>query len=318
MSTRITRKNDLTPSRKSPRATKKPIARTRVQNPSSDGARFLREHAGWLVLIVSAVVVGVTLFFGYRAVSASSIFQVKRVDIAGTRRTSTAAIETIAKKMTARNGVWKADLDAIRSEIERLNWVKSAVVSRVLPDALRVRVEERTPLAVVRTENGKLVWADGEARILGAVLEGENPPPFVMFGWNENEGDAVRKTNQERVALYLKLLDDWNRNEVASRISAIDLSDRQDVKAFVEYGGEVVPAFLGGEDFAARLKLALNTIEQSSQNGTLWNVEKIVAYGNRAGIVYKTDKTTIAANETKKKSAADLKNNKASEKQAGR
>lgn len=270
----------------------KPVARKRVQAAPSASGRFFRENARLLLTVLAAVIIGVALFLSYRAATASQVFQTNRIDIEGTRRASNQAIETIAQRLTEKTGVWNADLELIRGEVERLAWVKAASVSRVLPDGLRVRVTERNPVAVIRSENGKLLWVDEEGKTLGAVLEREKAPPFALVGWNEADGAPARKNNQERLSLYLKLLDEFQTHEIAHRITAIDLSDLQDVEVITEKDGSLVTVQIGHEDFTAHLKLALEVLDPM-QNGRAGEIEKIIAHGSRVSIVPK--KTALTA-----------------------
>ncbi|HYP50905.1 MAG TPA: FtsQ-type POTRA domain-containing protein [Pyrinomonadaceae bacterium] len=266
-------------------ASKKPVARKRVQTPAPfSTGRFLRETARVLLTVFAAAVLGVALFAGYRAATASEVFQTNRIDIEGARRASVPAIETIAERLTDKTGVWNADLDSIRREIERLTWVKTAIVSRVLPDGLRVRVIERKPIAVVRAESGKLVWVDEEAKMLGVVLQSEKAPPFALVGWNETESDAARKNNQERLSLYLKLLDEFQTAEIANRITAIDLSDLRETGALIQKDDSHVTVQIGREDFVERLKLALEVLDRMPGEQAR-EIEKIISHGSRLSIV---------------------------------
>src|SRR5258706_4153427 len=69
------------------------------------------------------------------------------IDVTGTSRTSAEEIEGLTRRAVARTGVWRADLSAISAELERLPGVRRAVISRVLPDRLRVRITGRVPAA---------------------------------------------------------------------------------------------------------------------------------------------------------------------------
>jgi cell division septal protein FtsQ len=267
--------------------------RKRVQAAPSSTGRFFRENARLLLTLFAAVIIGVVLFAGYRAATASEVFQTNRIDVEGTRRVSNTAVETIAQRLTQKTGVWNADLDLIRGEVERLAWVKAASVSRVLPDGLRVRVTERNPVAVIRSENGKLLWIDEEGKMLGAVLQSEKAPPFALLGWNETDGDAARKNNQERLSLYLKLLEEFQTHEIAHQITAIDLSDLQDAEVLIEKDGSLITVQIGRADYTTHLKLALEVLDKMRDGGAQ-EVEKIIAQGSRVSIVPR--KSALVAN----------------------
>jgi cell division protein FtsQ len=54
---------------------------------------------------------------------------------------------------------------AAKARLDALTWVRSAAVERVLPDTVRVRIEERKPLALWQ-RNRKLVLVDLEGRVI--------------------------------------------------------------------------------------------------------------------------------------------------------
>jgi cell division septal protein FtsQ len=70
---------------------------------------------------------------GYRTVTASEFFDVKKIDVRGAARASKEDIERIVGGEAEKSGVWNADLNEIKNRVERLAYVKSAAVSRVLP-----------------------------------------------------------------------------------------------------------------------------------------------------------------------------------------
>jgi cell division septal protein FtsQ len=92
-----------------------------------------------LFFIVSILFcLGFLTFIGYRTVTASAFFDVKTIEIEGVTRLPKNDIEKIVSRHSERAGVWNANLRQIREDIEKLTLVKSAVVSRRLPDGLRV------------------------------------------------------------------------------------------------------------------------------------------------------------------------------------
>jgi len=202
---------------------------------------------------------GFLLFMGYQTVTASAFFDVKTIDVRGTNRLSKDEIERIVARQTEKLGVWKADLTEIRNDVEKHTLVKSAVVSRVLPDGLRVNVNERVPRAIVKIGGGDF-WADDDAIILGAVAKNDSRPPFVLLGWDESRTEKAVKDNRERVKIYLKMLVEWQDFELGKRVSAVNLKDLHAPQAIVPDSGETVTIFLPKENFGKRLQKGLEII----------------------------------------------------------
>ncbi len=196
---------------------------------------------------------------GYRTVTAAAFFDVKTVDIRGINKIPKEDIEKIVRDSAEKSGVWKADLKEIKDGIEKFLLVKSVVVSRVLPDGIRVDVNERAPRAVVQLGSGNF-WADDDALILGAVEKNDERPPFALRGWNEDKTDKAVKDNQERVKIYQKMLAEWQKFELAKRVDSVDLTDLQEPLAIVQDSGEAVTIILSRENFGKRLQTGLEKI----------------------------------------------------------
>lgn len=227
-----------------------------------------------LVFIAGIVLcLGFLLLTGYRTVTASSFFDAKTIDVRGTNRVSEDEVKKLVRSQTEKNGVWNANLDAIRNDVEKLQYVKSAAVSRVLPNGIQVRVDERVPRAVVRLSSGDF-WVDDEAQILGRVDKNEQRPDFSVYGWDESKSDRAQKENQERVKLYLKLHDDFQKTGVASRVTSVSLNDLQDPQANVEDSGANVAIFLGKEDYGKRLQRGLDVISGKGNK-----IESLISHG---------------------------------------
>lgn len=242
----------------------KPARRGRAAT-SRAGGGTLRTVLAYLPLvgkIMLAVVAGVLLFAGYRAAASASFFQARTVDLNPTARANADEITRVVRHAAAQTGVWQVDLSALSAELERVPWVRRAVVSRVLPDGLRVRVTERTPLAVVRTANGKFIWVDEEAVTLNVMSPTDTMPAFFIRGWDEAESDAARAANRERIQKYLELARDWEAAGLSERISEVDLADLQDVR--VQLAGDdsqIEVRFLGQKNISNHLRLALDKLD---------------------------------------------------------
>src|SRR5216684_1500889 len=211
--------------------------------------------------VVLAILALMATFIGYRVAASAAMFQVKSIDVTGTSRTSPGEIEALTRRAVARTGVWRADLSAISAELARLPGVRRAVVSRVLPDRLRVRVTERVPIAVVHTTNGHFVWVDEEGVALGETKPADRAPAFFIRGWNEEGTDEARQENTERVQKYLEVTREWEAAGLADRISEVNLIDVRDVRVQLAGNDSQIEVRLGGKDAGQRLKLELDVLD---------------------------------------------------------
>ena len=217
-------------------------------------------------LKVTLVILGIIgLAIGYRAASSAALFQARAVDVVGTSRTSREEIESLVRRSVSRTGVWRADLSALSAELGRLPGVRRAVVTRVLPDGLRVRITERVPTAVVRTASGHFVWVDDDGVALGEMKTTDEMPPFFIRGWNEDGTNEARQENLERVKKYQEALREWQTAGVVERVSEIGLFDVLDVRAQLAGKDSDIEVRLGSRELGRRLKEALGVLDEYKQ-----------------------------------------------------
>ncbi len=272
------RKRPITVGRTS--AAKKPRRRAAVKR-SGEVGKFANFFVPLFFIVGILFCLGFLSLMGYRTATASSFFDVKTIEVRGIARASKDDIERIIRLQTQKSGVWNANLADIKTDVEKLMFIKSAVVSRVLPDGLRVSVNERVPRVVVRTKAGD-VWADEDSVMLGSITENESRPPFVLRGWDESRGEKSAKENQERVKIYLKMLNEWQDFNLASRVSSVNLTDLQDPQAIVQDSGEFVTISLGKENFGKRLQKALEVVANKGSQ-----IESIISNGQNVVLKYR-------------------------------
>ena len=227
--------------------------------------RALFAYVPSVLKVILAILAIVTLFVGYRAAASASLFQVRSIDVSGTSRTSAEEIAGLTRRAVAKTGVWRADLSAISAELERLPGVRRAVVSRVLPDRLRVRVTERVPVAVVRTTAGHFFWVDEEGVALGEMKPADTVPSFFIRGWNEDGTEEARNDNAERVRKYEEVVREWSALGLSDRVSEVNLIDLHDVRAQLAGNDSEIEVRLGGQDLGERLKQALEALDKYRQ-----------------------------------------------------
>jgi cell division protein FtsQ len=242
--------------------------RRRESSRETQRARF-RSVLGYVpafLKLVLAVVTGIVIFAGYRAAASASFFQVRNVEVQGASRVSADEVQSIVRKEAEKTGVWRADLSGMNTRLERLPWIRTAVVSRVLPDAIRVRITERVPRAVVRTASGRFRWVDDDAVLLGEMLPTDQIPAFFLRGLSEEDPEGARKENRERVAKFLELQRDWDAAGLSERVSEVNLIDIRDVRAQLAGENSQIEIRLGSQDHGKRLKDALDVLDAQRQS----------------------------------------------------
>ena len=247
------------------------------------------------VILVILGIIGLAI--GYRAASSAALFQARAVDVIGTSRTSAEEIEGLVRRSVSRTGVWRADLSALSVELGRLPGVRRAVVSRVLPDGLRVRITERVPTAVVRTSSGHFVWVDDEGVALGEMTTSDQMPPFFIRGWNEDGTNEARLENSERVKKYQEALREWQTVGVVERVSEISLFDVRDVRAQLAGKDSEIEVRLGSHELGRRLKEALDVLDEYKQTPRGSSITYADYQGNHVLLGYSSGGKMITGSE---------------------
>ncbi len=215
-----------------------------------------------LPLILIAILLGVTGYLGvegYRTVTKSDFFNLKTVDIRGNERTSADDIKRVVVAAAEKPGVWNADLSDIREKVEKFPFVKSASVSMLLPDGIRVSITERVPAAVVRLSYGDYL-VDTDGTLLTAVSPKEKDFPFILQGWDESKTEKANPDNLARLKTYKKMLDEWKQFDLASRVKEVNLANVREPVATVEDSGRAISITLAKENFGKSLKTAIEAL----------------------------------------------------------
>ncbi len=261
---------------KKPTTTAKPKTRRKTSTTSrrtnKGTGNFVNFFVPLFFILCIVFCIGFLAFMGYRTVTASSFFDVKKIEVRGTNRVSREEVEKIVRVESEKNGVWNADLGKIREEIEKSNFVKAATVSRILPDGIRVNITERNTKAIVRIEGGDF-WADEDGVIVVLAGKDEIRPPFFIQGWNREKSEKAQEENKERVKIYLEMLNEWQEYELAKRVRAVDLTSLKEPFAITEDSGEKVAIELENNNLGKRLKDGIKAIAGKGNNYQAVNIE---------------------------------------------
>ena len=169
------------------------------------------------------------------------------IQIAGNSRLTSAQLLSVFGEDVERN-IFNIPLAQRRAELESLPWVEHATVMRLLPNRVSVAIVERTPVAFVRqgTEIG-LVDANGVLLNLPATSPedtGGQPdaaastrtaPHYsfpVLTGISAEDPLSVRAARMKIYMGFVAALDASGEN-ISHRLSEVDLSDPEDVRAIL-------------------------------------------------------------------------------------
>lgn len=213
------------------------------------------------LLVGAALLVGIGFFglLGYRTAIASEFFNVKKIDVRGTERVNAEDVRRIVAANTEKTGVWRSDLSEIREKVEKLPFVKTVAVSMVLPYGVRVNVNERVPVAIVKLSQGEFL-VDAEGFILNPVAKAEPNMPFIMRGWDETKTERSATDNLARLKLYKKMLDEWREFGLTDRVKEVNLADLKDPNATIQESGRSIAVSLSKDNLGKSLKSAVEAV----------------------------------------------------------
>jgi cell division protein FtsQ len=266
--------------------------------PAENFAARLKSLLGYVPLALRIGVIAIIaliVFVGYRAAASASFFEVRTVETKGAARASVADIQTLVRRDVGQTGVWRADLPELSKHLERLPWVRTAIVTRVLPDGIRVRITEREPKAVVRNAAGRFVWVDDDAVSLGEMSSTDQMPAFFLRGWNEDALPAAQTENRERVAKFLELQRAWETQGLSERVSEVNLLDLHDVRVQLAGDDSQIEVRLGSQEQGVRLGKALTVLDAQRQTARGPLISYIdLTQGKRAIVGLVTGNHTVA------------------------
>ena len=267
----------------------------RGSNDNIARLRSLLTYVPLALRIGVAAIIALIAFVAYRAAASASFFQVRTVETRGASRASVEDIKNAVRHDVSETGVWRADLQQLSTHLERLPWVRTAVVTRVLPDGIRVRITEREPKAVVRTAAGRFVWVDDDAVYLGEMSPTDQMPAFFLRGWNEDNSNTASSENRDRVRKFLELQRDWSGQGISERVSELNLLDLRDVRVQLAGDDSQIEVRLGSQDQSARLGKALSVLDAQRQTARGPLISYIdLTQGKRAIVGLVTGNHTVA------------------------
>jgi cell division protein FtsQ len=237
---------------------KKPVKRkigVASSGKKRQGGFFFASVLPFLLLCLVLFCLGFVGFMLYQNMKESLFFSVKNIEINETKQIPKEEIERIVRIETAGKSIWDADVSLIKEKIEGISLVKEAVVSKILPNTIKVTVIERTPQLVAQIDSSYF-WIDDEAKILKKAKREETN--WILLGLEKN--DKTNRENQERVKVAIKIKEEFNQIGIDDQIKTVNLSNLSEPQILVEDSGETVTIFLGKDNFGKAILKALEVL----------------------------------------------------------
>jgi cell division protein FtsQ len=194
------------------------------------------------------------------------------IQITGNKHVSRAQILQVMGGDIGRN-VYFVPLDDRRKALEQIPWVQSASVMRLLPNRLRVDIQERTPVAFVQFgQRVELIDAEGMVMDIPVGTRANWTFPVVV-GMRDSDPLSTRAA---RMKIYQRLINDLDSTGEKNSLdlNEVDLSDPEDVKVTVADNERSVLLHLGDSDFLDRFKIFKTHLKEwQQQHANLQSVD---------------------------------------------
>ena len=165
-------------------------------------------------------------------------FEVQKLSVSGLNRVDENEVLGKAGFELGAN-VFRVKLGDIRERVEELPWVRHALVERVLPDQIIIKIIEREPIGLARI-GGETYQFDIDAKIL------DPHPVSSSFPILDGLRPGDRKGNLKKVEAYRQVLEDLGQ----TALSEIHISDSGEVT--VVSASDPLTINLGAADFRSR------------------------------------------------------------------
>jgi cell division protein FtsQ len=223
-----------------------------------------------------ATVAGVLVVTSYGYAAHAARFRIQSsddIEISGVRNASRAQVMEIAGSDIGRN-VFFVPLDERRQQLERIPWVQSASVMRLMPNRIAVDISERTPVAKVQI-GARISLIDANGVVLGPPAARQTKYSFpVIHGITESEPLSSRAAVMKTYNRLIRELDADPAAQYSRQLSEVDLSDPEDVKVTADDAGGTVVIHLGNSDFLGRYRLFAEHVgEWRRQSGSVQSVD---------------------------------------------
>lgn len=193
------------------------------------------------------IVVVICLFVGAGAfLCLSPTFNVTEIIVENNNLIPADTIRSLSRIELYKN-MFKVDMSDTAEYVQENPYIEGACVKRILPNKIKIIVEERTEKYLLEFAEGKYAILDGQGYVLGIASEPKELP--IITGGKTNIDELVQaKGNKNRLCekdlrkleTVANIIQTAKNYEVYLFITKIDISDEDNIKLILASEGKIV------------------------------------------------------------------------------
>jgi cell division protein FtsQ len=239
--------------------------------------RRLRLVAKIFLVLLAFVALSTLCLAGYRALLSSPLLQVTRILVNGCQQLEPQAVIQQAEIPSGVN-ILALDLDGVRKRLTQHPWIAAAMISREIPDRIRIEIEERKPVALVKGHQFYL--ADQQGACFAKAAPSEHAGLPIITGLDPETLGSGCNLPREFTVLLENLYRETQLILPWRLISEIRWDKNAGLSFFTARGG--IQVDLGSEDYGiriAKLEKVLRYLEKKGLQAQLRGID--LSHGNR-------------------------------------
>ena len=239
--------------------------------------RRLRLVAKIFLVLLAFVALSALCLVGYRSLLRSPLLQVTRIQVNGCQHLDPQAVIQQAGIPSGTN-ILSLDLDGVKKRLTQHSWIAAAAISREIPDRIRIEIEERKPVALVKGHQFYL--ADQQGACFARAVPSEHTGLPIITGFDPGTLDSGCNLPREFTVLLENLFLETQLKLPWRLISEIRWNRNTGLSFFTARGG--IQVDLGSEDYGiriAKLEKVLRYLEKKGLHSQLRGID--LSHGNR-------------------------------------
>ena len=187
----------------------------------------------------------------YRAVGSITFFNIKNIEVSGTKRLTRDEILGLAGIEPGKD-LLRLNLKRIGEHLLQNPWVETVHINRYFPDGISISITEKEPLAIVNMSF--IYYLDSKGNVFKALNQGDKLDFPVITGFSEEEIGSDPKGTKDALLATCELL------KTLKDKGAFILADVSEIHYDKGYGftmftsSDALPVKIGAGDFSTKIE----------------------------------------------------------------